>query len=37
VPVVFNDRGIERVIVPALDARERVVFENSVSRLRAGG
>lgn len=32
VPIVISDRGVERIIAPALDARERVVFDNSVSR-----
>jgi malate dehydrogenase len=32
VPVSLGPRGIERLVIPTLDARERVVFENSVSR-----
>jgi malate dehydrogenase len=32
VPVFVNERGLARVVIPELDARERVVFENSVWR-----
>jgi malate dehydrogenase len=31
-PVMLGPRGIERVVVPSLDAREQVAFDNAVAR-----